>query len=69
MSGFYAKERDQIASIETELGEVTQKFIANEEELNELGGSLNNLENCFARNENGVDEAFYRCSKMLRSKT
>ena len=36
LSGFYAKERDQIASIETELGEVTQKFIENEEELTNL---------------------------------
>ncbi|KAK8889594.1 hypothetical protein M9Y10_034345 [Tritrichomonas musculus] len=36
LSGFYAKERDQIASIETQLGEVTQKFISNEEELTNL---------------------------------
>lgn len=36
LSGSYAKERDKIANIETELGEVTQKFISNEEELTNL---------------------------------
>lgn len=36
LSTSYAKEREKIASIETELGDVTQKFVSSEEELSRL---------------------------------
>ncbi|OHT08106.1 hypothetical protein TRFO_23462 [Tritrichomonas foetus] len=36
LSGFYAKEREKIASIEANLGDVTQQFVASEEELAKL---------------------------------
>jgi hypothetical protein len=36
LSGLYTRDRDRIANIETELGEVTAQFVASEEEVSRL---------------------------------
>lgn len=36
LSGLYARDRDQIAAIEGELGSITSQFVANEEEVSKL---------------------------------
>lgn len=36
LSGLYAKQRDKISAIEAELGEITSKFVQNEDEVSKL---------------------------------